>query len=325
MRPLGTDTPVPGRRFRGGAGRGDYDSGVFASIRGFVRDSPVFRPVAPSLGAGWHALDRSRLVYDGRRARLRRRADRARPLGLRVAFTPEMPLGRHLAYQLCVRLDAPLADPADADVVVYWQDTTVRGPRPAEVGPRAINAGVSDIGKHRVHAWHPRVFGYGLEPPPDATQVLEKSNRNSQHDGRVVAGPSGSPDRVAERVIDTRFSATVVEEHRAVIMGERVVLVTTHFELRHRFKEPALLSIVVDPDETFSPAEQDRLVAFCRAGGADYADLDVLRDRDTGRLYVVDFNPTPAGPPRRLLAADRPRWWHDLEEGWRELLRSHAG
>lgn len=297
---------------------------MFASIRGFVRDSSLFRPVAPSLGAGWHAFDRSVLVYDARRAVQRRRVERARPLGLHVAFAPEMPLGRHLAYQLCVRLDAPLAAPADADVVLYWQDTTLRSPRPAVVGPGAINAGVNDISKRRVHELHRQIFGYGLEPEPGAELVLEKSDLNSQHDGQVVARPSGAHDRVVERLIDTRFSETVVEEQRAVIMGRRVVLVTAHFEMRHRFKEPALLSIVTSVDETFSPAEQERLVAFCRAGGADYADLDVLRDRHSGRLYVVDFNPTPAGPPRRLLRADRPRWWHELEEGWRELLHSHA-
>jgi len=297
---------------------------VLASIRGFVRDSPLFRPVAPSLGAGWHAFDRSALLYDARRAMHRRRAERAPGLGLRVAFVPEMPLGRHLAYQLCVRLDAPLAPPADADVVIYWQDITVRSRRPAVVGPRAINAGVEDISKRRVHELHRAVFGYGLEPEPDAVLVLEKSDLNSQHDGEVRARPSGAPGRVVERLIDTRFSATVVAEQRAVIMGDRVVLVTAHFEMRHRFKEPALLSIVASVDESFSAAEQERLVAFCRAGGADYADLDVLRDRATGRLYVVDFNPTPAGPPRRLLPADRARWWHELEEGWRELLLSHA-
>ena len=31
----------------------------------------------------------------------------------------------------------------------------------------------------------------------------------------------------------------------------------------------------------------------------DYGELDVLRDKD-GRIYVVDVNNTPAGPPKKL-------------------------
>jgi hypothetical protein len=30
------------------------------------------------------------------------------------------------------------------------------------------------------------------------------------------------------------------------------------------------------------------------------AELDVLRDADDGRIYVVDTNPTPWGPPEKL-------------------------
>ena len=32
----------------------------------------------------------------------------------------------------------------------------------------------------------------------------------------------------------------------------------------------------------------------------DYGELDVLRNRDDGLLYIVDVNPTPWGPPNHL-------------------------
>jgi hypothetical protein len=38
--------------------------------------------------------------------------------------------------------------------------------------------------------------------------------------------------------------------------------------------------------------------------GLDYGELDVLRDLGDRRIYVVDVNPTPDGPPNHIGAAD---------------------
>ena len=214
--------------------------------------------------------------------------------------------------------------PEAADVVIYWHDTTIRPPAGPGLDPRAVNAGVGDISKRHVHELHHQVFGYGLEPDPHADFVLEKSDLNSQHDGSVLTRPSGTPGRVVERLIDTHISPTVVLEYRVAVMDERIPLANARFRLRHDFKRPNLLSTLLTVEETFTAQEQAHLVAFCRAGGADYADLDVLRDRASGRLYVVDFNPTPAGPPLNLTAVDWSVYWHTMEEAWRELLHAHA-
>ena len=32
----------------------------------------------------------------------------------------------------------------------------------------------------------------------------------------------------------------------------------------------------------------------------DYAELDALRDAQSGKLFVIDVNPTPWGPPAEL-------------------------
>jgi len=263
-------------------------------------------------------------AYELRRRALRQRRDRPAPLELRVAFTPEPPRPFHLAYKLCARLDVALVEPEAADVVIYWHDTTIRPPAGPGLDPHAVNVAVGDISKRHVHELHQQVFGYGLEPDPGAEFVLEKSDLNSQHDGAVLTRPSGTPGRVVERLIDTHISPTVALEYRVAVMDERIPLTNARFRLRHDFKRPNLLSTLLAVDETFTPQEQAQLVAFCRAGGADYADLDVLRDRVSGRLYVVDFNPTPAGPPLNLAAVDWPVYWHTMEEAWRQLLHAHV-
>jgi hypothetical protein len=54
------------------------------------------------------------------------------------------------------------------------------------------------------------------------------------------------------------------------------------------------------PEEVFSPEEIQTLGAFCRAMSLDWGGLDILRDRASGRLYVVDVNKTDMGPPIAL-------------------------
>ena len=66
------------------------------------------------------------------------------------------------------------------------------------------------------------------------------------------------------------------------------------------------------------------MIRFCRAAGADYAELDVLRDRKNGRIYAVDLNQTPTGPQARMIARDAQRWWRRQEGAWCALLSAHA-
>jgi len=39
---------------------------------------------------------------------------------------------------------------------------------------------------------------------------------------------------------------------------------------------------------------------FCSRIGLDYGELDVLRNKDDGKIYIVDVNYTPWGPPAKL-------------------------
>jgi hypothetical protein len=45
--------------------------------------------------------------------------------------------------------------------------------------------------------------------------------------------------------------------------------------------------------------ELEQILYLARKMGVDYGEFDVLRDKDK-RIYVVDVNNTPAGPPNGL-------------------------
>jgi hypothetical protein len=55
----------------------------------------------------------------------------------------------------------------------------------------------------------------------------------------------------------------------------------------------------------FSADEHARLERLCEEMRLDWGGLDVLREHDSGRLYVVDVNKTDTGPAVVLNWKDR--------------------
>ena len=49
-----------------------------------------------------------------------------------------------------------------------------------------------------------------------------------------------------------------------------------------------------------APQEIEHISNLMELHQTEAAELDVLRDADDGRIYVVDINPTPWGPPEQL-------------------------
>ena len=72
--------------------------------------------------------------------------------------------------------------------------------------------------------------------------------------------------------------------------------------LEQRFSNENSAVDLLEVAAVFSPKEIELLLRFSTAIGLDYGELDVLRDRLDGRIYVVDVNNTPDGPPNHLPA-----------------------
>ncbi len=53
-----------------------------------------------------------------------------------------------------------------------------------------------------------------------------------------------------------------------------------------------------------SRGECERIQAFCRVIGLDLGELDVLRHATDGRIYIVDVNYMPFGPPKPMRLVD---------------------
>lgn len=197
--------------------------------------------------------------------------------------------------------------------VFAWRDRTVRDPQPvlAELAQRrrVLNADCTDISKEKVEQVFARVFGYGLALDPCSHRGLcvRKSNSNAQHDGQIIECPIERPEPgyIYQRLIDNQVSAAAAGDLRAPIYGGCIPLVFVRYRpLDSRFHGD-YLEQVRDIEDYLSAAEIARVLAFARAMGLDYGDVDMLRDPADGRLYIVDVNNTPRSPAHRSRADAR--------------------
>ncbi|KRR10475.1 hypothetical protein CQ12_10485 [Bradyrhizobium jicamae] len=75
--------------------------------------------------------------------------------------------------------------------------------------------------------------------------------------------------------------------------------------LKRRWKHQRFVNtnfeVKIVPTENVTSAQERKLIlSFAREIGLDFGELDTLRDRGTGKLYIVDAAKTPFGPPGRL-------------------------
>ena len=234
-------------------------------------------------------------------------------LRMRVLFFPERPPSGFVEATLCALLGYGITTDPDSrfDVAFKRKDATFCDPAlveriPVDTG-RILNGRSLDISKAHVGRAFRDVFGYALDVDPTTYEgsVVEKSNRNAKHDGRVRIAPlppeSVRADCVYEKLIDnTSERPGLVQEYRVPVHGDEIPLAYRKYRaIEDRFGLVNVSAELVDPGGVFAPEERAKILRLARRMGIDYGEFDVLRDSD-GRIYVVDANNTPWGPPRKL-------------------------
>jgi hypothetical protein len=246
------------------------------------------------------------------------------PAGPRIWFAPHRPRPWYIVWAAVVWGGMRFArSPEEADAAFYFEDQTIAVPPPPRHA-RAFNFGVGDVSKTTVARVMEEAFGYplALDPATHAGEAVEKGEGNGLHDGRLVHCPiEPAPGKAYQRVIKTEGEDGWAHDLRTACVGGRPVVVflkkkpaTARFSIQNT-------SVVVKmPEEVFSPAEIAQLEHFCAAMKLDWGGLDVLRENESGRLYVVDVNKTDTGPAVVLNWRDRARATTLLAEALREMV-----
>jgi hypothetical protein len=142
--------------------------------------------------------------------------------------------------------------------------------------------------------------------------MVRKSNVNAAHDGKVIIGPISDAEYVREHqeyvysVHVNNIEGDTVSDLRLPWFGHlSPLLYRNQRPVSARFANRNTLASLESTSAHLSECEVSEIGEFCRAFGLDYGELDCLRDYDSGRIYIVDVNKTPCGPPNAL---DAKRW-----------------
>lgn len=255
---------------------------------------------------------------------VRRAGNLFRPAGPRIWFAPDRPRPWYLVGLAAQWIGVRYADgPENADAAFYFEDATrARPPHPSH--DRAFNFDCGDVSKSHVARVFEEVFGYplALDPREGFGPCVEKGESNGAHDGRIVQRPTAPrPGKVYQRLVDNVEGGEAIDLRTPFVDGKPVVVFLKRRPLATRFGIDNNSVALNAPEEVFSPDEIDRLCVFAHAMRLDWGGLDILRDRGSGRLYVVDVNKTDM-PPLALPFRDKVRSIALLGEALRRLVEA---
>jgi hypothetical protein len=245
----------------------------------------------------------------------------------RVWFTPDRPRPWYVVWSAATLAGVKFVRRADdADAVFYFEDVTAGTP-PRVAGHDVLNAGVTDISKTRIAEAFGRVAGYDLvlDPMTHHGRAVEKNELNGKHDGRLVDCPTApQPGKSYQRFIDSSDGITAFD-YRTTIINRRpqFVLVKTK-PADDRFSIHNVTVTFHELEDVFSANEVDLIRRFAEELHLDWGAFDVLRDRASGRIYVVDVNKTDTGPAVDLSFKCRGRLKRAISRAFGDMIAERA-
>jgi len=234
-----------------------------------------------------------------------------------ILFLPDKPDYSQVLYKICSTLGYPMTSSVASrpDLVIAFQDVTKRAYSAtlAEIAAAGyvVNQYCDDISKVKVEEVFREVFGYGtfVDPETHVGQCVMKSNDNAMHDGEVVECPIGAArnDTVYQKIVNNVVGDEVQDIRVPIVRGTVPFVYLKHRRLRARFSNMNSRVAMGSLDSVFTGDEVTKIKQFAEHLGLDFGELDVLRDIDDGKIYIVDVNNTPCGPPNHLSKADSAR------------------
>lgn len=230
----------------------------------------------------------------------------------KVYFYPQLPHHRTIIFKVCKKLGIEIIiNPKEKyDFGFFWDDSTFYDESLLPViQTKNINGNCTNISKEKVDKVFAKVFGYDLavDPLTYKGKCVIKSNENAQHDGRVIECPVNKLEEgvVYQKIIDNKFDENSVVDIRVPILGNTIPLVYYKFKtFEKRFTNDVHRAELHKTEDVLSAEEIKNILSFAKEMKLDYGELDVLRNKNDNKIYIVDVNKTPWGPPATLPEED---------------------
>jgi hypothetical protein len=194
----------------------------------------------------------------------------------------------------------------DYDLVMNWNDTTFKQPSPQLIeiakNKQVINLYSTDISKTRVGTVFEQIFGYNTEIDPLTFEGLavEKGDINAKKSASIVRCPIKERKEgfIYQLVINNIQDENYVSEYRVPVFKDLIPFVYFKFiSAKKRFSDVTEKAFIKEATEVFNEEEINKIIALCREMNVEYAELDILRNKDDGKIYIVDVNDTPGSLP----------------------------
>jgi hypothetical protein len=196
---------------------------------------------------------------------------------------------------------------------IAWEDASVRSvPEILKEKSKIIkvlNLHNNNILKTYIEEYFYEAFGYRTRIDPQLFKGIAvcKSEYNATHSGTIVECPVDEvqKDCIYQILIDNRNEEDLFEDIRVPIIGKIIPYVYIKLkEESARFETRAQKVLLEEVDEYISAEEKANILKFTASIGLDFGEIDVMRNRNDGKLYIVDVNNTPYGPPANLPDSD---------------------
>lgn len=191
------------------------------------------------------------------------------------------------------------------DVASLWEDETfVEVPQSLQnIGGTmpVINLRCTDISKERVEQAFVKVFGYSslVDPSKYRGLCVKKPDLNAVRYGYVVDCPIDKAEDgfVYQKLVDARPDEYQREFRTPVIFGKipAVYVSKRDYPVDDLKQQKRHQLTPSKTEDIYTPEEINQIAQFCDEIGMDFGELDILRDKHDGRLYILDANKTPAG------------------------------
>jgi hypothetical protein len=219
---------------------------------------------------------------------------------------------------------------ANPDVIIYFENATFGSASNLQSKyPKAqiLNINCSDISKEHVHLVHLKALGYSMniDPKTHVGLAVEKSDENAVHDGKEVMCPVVYPkeNTVYQIVLDNANDTGEYVDMRVPIIGGKIPLVYLKFKTQeNRFTNKAHRATLHKPEDLFSEEEMTQIAKYAAAMKVDFCEFDVLRHKGNKKIYIIDVNKTPYGPPEPLSKEDKAVAIHKLSDAFMQLINS---
>jgi hypothetical protein len=196
------------------------------------------------------------------------------------------------------------------DVWMHFEDKTESHSvaLPNDGKPR-WNFDAKDLSKSAIARAFEEAFGYALalDPTTETGVCVEKGEANGIHDGAIVSLPCvRRQGKVYQRLVDNRGLDGLVEDLRTPTVGGKPVCVyIKRRDVARRFSNDNSDCWLRPVEAVFTAEETASIIRFCAILRLDWGGLDILRDADSGLIYIVDANRTDMGPPIALPLRDK--------------------